>query len=94
MLQANEKGDIVIVWITLLQPKSVGFIELKSASPDVKPRIVPNYYHNEYDINTMVRATKQQMTLTKTAAFRKNMGIFVRLPLSECDELDYISNEY
>lgn len=94
LLQANANGELVIIWLALLQPKSVGFIELKSSSPDDKPRIVPNYFQNDEDMRTMIRAIKQQLSLTKTAAFRKHAGTFVRLPLNECNKLEYMSDEY
>ena len=39
----------------LLRPKSRGFIELKSADSEDHPIIVPNYFHDPRDLETLVR---------------------------------------
>lgn len=92
--EENAKSDIGIIWITLLQPKSVGYIELKSASPNEKPRIVPNYFNDDADMTTMLRAVKQQISFTETNAYRKLNGDFLKLPLKECDNFEFKSDKY
>lgn len=94
ILEANTKSDIGIVWVTLLQPKSSGFIELKSSSPHDKPRIVPNYFRDEEDMVTMLRAVKQQISYENTDTYRKHEGEFLRLPLDECDKFEFKSDDY
>lgn len=94
LLKANEEADIGVIQAILLQPKSTGFIELTSASPDDHPRIFPNYFSEEEDMNTMLRAMKQQYSLIETETFRKHEGEFIRLPLKECDKLLFNSDEY
>lgn len=94
IIEANTKADIAIIWITLLQPKSTGFIKLKSNSPQDKPRIVPNYFKNEQDMVTMLRAVKHQISYEKTETYRKHEGEFLRLPLKECDKYEFKSDKY
>lgn len=94
ILEANSKADIVIVWTTLMQPKSTGFIELKSSSPKDKPRIVPKYFSNEEDMITMLRAVKQQISFENTDIYRKHEGEFLKLPLKECDKFEFKSDNY
>lgn len=94
ILDANTKADIAVVWVTLLQPKSSGFIELKSSSPHDKPRIVPNYFSDEEDMVTMLRAVKQQISYENTDTYRKHEGEFLRIPLDECDKFEFKSDDY
>ncbi|XP_031636392.1 glucose dehydrogenase [FAD, quinone]-like [Contarinia nasturtii] len=94
LLAANEKADIVTIWPTLLKPKSSGFIELESTSPSDKPRIVPNYFSHNDDMTTMLRAVKQQISLENTQSYRKHEGEFLKLPLTECDEFEFKSDDY
>lgn len=94
LLEANEKSDIGVVYPTLLQPKSTGFIELKSSSPKDKPRIVPKYFSDETDMNTMLCAVKQQISYEKTETYRKHEGEFLKLPLDECDKFEFKSDDY
>lgn len=94
LVEANTKADIGIVWVTLLQPKSSGFIELKSSSPHDKPRIVPKYFSDEEDMVTMLRAVKQQISYENTDSYRKHEGEFLRLPLDECDQFEFKSDDY
>lgn len=94
ILQANAESDIGIIWITLLQPKSTGFVELKSASAEDKPHIVPNYFKEEEDMATMLRALKQQISFTDTETYRKHEGEFLRIPLKECDKYEFKSDDY
>lgn len=94
LLEANTKADIGIVWVTLLQPKSVGFIELKSTSADDKPRIVANYFEDAEDMTTMLRAVKQQIGFEDTDTYRKHEGEFLRIPLKNCDQFEFKSDDY
>lgn len=94
ILEANTKADIGIIWTTLLKPKSTGFIELKSTSPNDKPRIVPKYFSDDDDMATMLRAVKQQISFENTDTYRKHEGEFLKLPLKECDKFEFKSDDY
>lgn len=94
ILDANSKADLAIIWATLLQPQSTGFIELKSSSPTDKPRIVPKYFSSEEDIITMLRAVKQQISFENTNTYRQHGGEFLKLPLKECDKFEFKSDDY
>lgn len=94
ILEANTKADIAIIWSIILQPKSTGFIELKSNSPQDKPRIVANYLSEEEDMVTMLRAVKQQISYEQTETYHKHEGEFIKLPLKECDKFEFKSDDY
>lgn len=86
----NIGGDLVI----LLQPKSSGHIRLNGTSPYNKPIIEPNYFTNSEDMETMIRALKQQISYVDTESFRSNGGKLIRFPLDECDKFIYQSDDY
>lgn len=94
LLEANAETEIGIIWVTLLQPKSKGFVQLNSASAKDKPYIDANYFDQEEDMATMLRAVKQQISFTDTNAYRKHEGEFLRIPLKECDQFEFKSDDY
>lgn len=94
LIEQNKKTEIAIVYVILLNPKSIGKIELRSSKATDKPKIFANYFANNVDMETLVRGVKQQVGLTETETYRKHEGAFIRLPLPECDRFDYESDEY
>lgn len=94
VLEANEDGEVVIVIVEILRPESIGYIELKSNDPLAHPRIHANYLDHPHDVDTMLRGIKFQADFVNTKSFADNEGILIRLPLPECDLLDYQSDNY
>lgn len=94
ILKINQNSELLIVYVILLNPKSVGKIELKSTDPKEYPRILPNYFDNVEDVDTIVRGLKHQIALEKTETFKKHEGTFIRIPLPACDDNEYLSDEY
>lgn len=43
---------------------------------------------------TTMQAVKNQYSYVKTKSFRRNAGKFVRMPLKECDQFEFGSNDY
>jgi len=64
----------VIFFTTLLQPKSIGYIELKSKDPFTYPKIEPNYLADETDLDVMVAGMKQCRAIAKAKAFEGLIG--------------------
>lgn len=59
-----------------------------------KPLITPNYYSDEDDLNTMIRAIKDQISNLNTKSYRENNAKLVRMPLDECEQYKYLSDDY
>ncbi|MCW1968325.1 MAG: choline dehydrogenase [Anaerolineae bacterium] len=55
---ANPPGDGFTIGVILLQPRSRGWLGLRSASPNDAPVIVPNYLSDEADLRTMLAGVK------------------------------------
>lgn len=91
---ANQKSDIAIVLHILLNPKSLGKIELRSADPFDAPRIHANYLSNEKDVKTLIRGIRLTQEFMKTKVFRDHNIEAVPLLISECAQFTKDSDEY
>ncbi|CAH1107811.1 unnamed protein product [Psylliodes chrysocephalus] len=81
---------------TLLTPKSMGRIMLKSKTPRDYPLIYSGYLTDnaEEDITVMVEAMRFNERLIQTPAFQKYNPEIIRYPISKCDKLPYGSIMY
>ena len=52
------KGTGISMYSTLLQPKSVGSVRLRSANPFDHPLIDPNYLAEEQDVDVLLDGEK------------------------------------
>lgn len=94
MFNANRLHCVGLVATILFHPKSCGSIELKKLDPYVHPRICPNYLSHSDDVETLVRAAIQQVSLRNTEAYRSIGLEFIQLPIPECCEYEFNSENY
>lgn len=92
--EANQKSDIAIVLHILLNPKSLGRIELRSSNPFDAPRIHANYLSNEDDVKTLIRGLRLTQEFMKTKVFRDHNIEAVPLQISECNKFVDDSDEF
>lgn len=91
---ANADGDIVVVFVELLNPKSRGKILLRSSLVTDPVRIIPDYLEDKRDVETLLRGIKYQADFTKTKSFEKHEGKLIKIPIAECDKIEYMSDDY
>lgn len=94
LVKENENHDVAYIAVSLAHPKSRGYVTLASASASDKPIIVPQYFTDQDDVETTVRAIKQQISFTKSPAYKKNGGEFIHIPVEECDRFEFQSDDY
>lgn len=66
-----SQRECFTVFPTLLKPRSVGYIQLKSTNPYDHPMIEPNYYHHPDDLDSMAEAMGLIYQMIKSPAFRR-----------------------
>lgn len=92
--ETSSQGEMSMVFVVLLNPKSSGKIQLKSTDPNDKPSIFANYLDEKEDWKTIVNGVKYQFNHVKSKAFKEHEGEFVRLPFDECDKFEFPSDKY
>ncbi|XP_049311633.1 glucose dehydrogenase [FAD, quinone] [Bactrocera dorsalis] len=94
LLKALETADILIVLNILSHPKSKGQIRLRSTDYKDTPKLIPNYFSEPEDMNTLLRAMRFQEQLLKTSAYRAMNATLLLPPIDECDTHEPQSDEY
>lgn len=94
LVAVNKKSSIGLVFVMLTNPKSRGEIVLRNNNPVYKPKIVPNYFSDQEDIESVVRGMHFYEQFVNTTTFQKIGGQLIRLPIEECDKLRYASAKY
>lgn len=76
---------------TLIKPKSIGHIALKSANPKDAPLIQPNFFVEEQDLQTLVAGAKKALEVLKANAFTPyRKSIFSPIDQSEQGVVEHI----
>ncbi|KAI5709582.1 hypothetical protein M8J75_001418 [Diaphorina citri] len=93
MIDSLKKNDLFLFIPMLLKPKSFGNI---TVSKDVfsRPKIFLNYYHEEEDLNTFVKAVRIIQKFIATKSFKEYNSKIIKIPDSVCDEFHYDSDDY
>ncbi|XP_075163252.1 glucose dehydrogenase [FAD, quinone]-like [Haematobia irritans] len=86
--------NIVLVYVTLLNPKSRGSLQMKSASPLHAPIINANYLEDPQDIDYLLQGIQYVEKLVETHALCQRNGNIIRFALPECDARPYKSCDY
>ncbi|XP_055613212.1 alcohol dehydrogenase [acceptor]-like isoform X3 [Uranotaenia lowii] len=94
IFEANHERDIVVVWITLLNPKSVGKLVLKSANPFEKLKILPNYFDHPDDVQQLIEGLKRQREFLKIKTFEKHDATELKFDIPKCNSFNGNSDEY
>lgn len=94
LTRENQNHDLLSVVLSEMHPKSKGYVKLRSSSPHDKPIINPRFYTEKYDVEATVRALKQQISFVETPSYRKHGGQFIHIPIKECDQFEFRSDDY
>lgn len=94
VLDASQDAEILICLVTLLNPKSVGKIELRSSNPFEMPKIFTNYLEEEEDVDTVLRGIRHKQKFLTTKNFEMHEMEEVKLNIPGCSDLEYDSDDY
>ncbi|XP_055698376.1 glucose dehydrogenase [FAD, quinone]-like isoform X1 [Phlebotomus papatasi] len=81
---AIDQGDLLISWIILLQPKSMGKLKMQTANPLDALHINHKYLEKRDDVDTLVRGIEIQKKFLLTMAFRQNQVEELQIPILTC----------
>ncbi|XP_029176889.1 glucose dehydrogenase [FAD, quinone]-like [Nylanderia fulva] len=79
---------------TLLNPKSRGRIRLLANDVNIKPEIVPNYFDNLEDIETLIAGIKVAISVGQTKAMQAYGSRFTNDTIPGCESFNYDSHAY
>lgn len=90
----NLENDLMISWITLLNPRSTGKIKMEIINSVVTPRIELNLLSKKEDVDTLIRGIKTQQEFLQTTAFTDNKIEELKFNIVGCSKIPYGSDKY
>lgn len=90
--EVNKKYYVGVACVSLVQPKSIGNVKLRTSSYTDHPVISANYFDHPEDEETVLHAVKHVLSFEKTKAFKQQKGKFISLPI--CGEFKFKSDDY
>lgn len=94
LVSTIKKGELLMVMVVLLKPKSIGKIELRSKDPFDKPIIYGNYLDEQEDVDTFVRGINVVKRIINTKVARKHEAELVRVNLPGCAHIEFDKQGY
>ncbi|CAO1442393.1 unnamed protein product [Diamesa serratosioi] len=94
MFEANKEGPIMMVYVTVLNPKSKGHVKLRSTDSLMFPKITSNYLDVEEDSDALLRGIREMQKFLPTNNFKMHEAEEIRLKIEECDKFEYNTDAY
>lgn len=89
----NQKTDMAVFSLSLVNPKSCGKVSLTSADPLAPPLIDTGLLSDPEDLGTLMRGTDYVSRLEQTAAIRLAGGTLMSLNLDACSQYPWRSTQ-
>ncbi|XP_018787280.1 PREDICTED: glucose dehydrogenase [FAD, quinone] [Bactrocera latifrons] len=90
-LHSSETWSILPL---LLRPKSTGWVRLNSRNPLQQPKLIPNYFAHQEDIDVLVEGIKLAINVSNTQAFQRFGSRPHSIPLPGCRHYEFMSDAY
>lgn len=90
----SNHSRMIQMFPAVLNPKSKGYITLRSADPLAPPKIFANYFGDERDIKTLVEGIRFAIRLSETTPLRSYGIRLDTTPVMGCEHLRFNTQEY
>lgn len=90
----DTKIDTFTINPMLFHPKSVGYLELKSANPFHWPKFYHNFLQNPDDVETLLAGIKYSVKLLQTPQMKKLGARLHSAPLPNCAHIHFGTDDY
>ncbi|XP_044739490.1 glucose dehydrogenase [FAD, quinone]-like [Chrysoperla carnea] len=94
IMEQNKKTPIILVFHTLLRPKSRGVITLRSKNPFDHPIIDPNTHSVHEDLETLLGSIRHLQKVFQTSVLKPHTPKILDFDFDECKNFAKDSNEY
>jgi choline dehydrogenase-like flavoprotein len=92
-LEGDPNHSFLIV-LSLLHPKSVGYLELKDRNIFSAPKFYSNFFKESIDVEIMLEAIKFVLEMIKTEPFQRIGARLHTLPIPTCVQHGFGSDDY
>lgn len=92
-LEGETTYSFLIV-ISLLHPKSVGYMKLRDRNIFSSPKLYSNFFKEPEDVESILEAIKYTLYLINTEPFRNINARLHNIPIPSCKHLNFGSDDY
>lgn len=85
IIDANKLADIAVVFVTILNPITLGKVQLRSADPNELPMIQSNYLDRLEDVVTLTQGVQMARKFLQTSPFVQLNASEIVLSMPECE---------
>lgn len=94
LAKARHHGELLLINLSFLHPKSRGSIKLKSKIPVEHPIINLGYFSNSVDLDNFVLYIEDFLTVLETSYFRSINSSVIDMKVRQCQHLEFATREY
>lgn len=85
IIDANAVGDIAVIFVTILNPITMGKVRLRSLDPYDPPMIQSNFLDRREDVATLVQGVQFARSFLQTTPFQNLSASEVVLSIPQCE---------
>jgi glucose dehydrogenase (acceptor) len=90
----GERTFSFLLVLSLLHPKSVGYMELRDRNIFSAPKFYSNFFKEPEDVESMLEAVKFTISLIQTEPFKK-LGVYLHdIPIPTCAKYGFGTDDY
>ncbi|KAI8422785.1 hypothetical protein MSG28_006530 [Choristoneura fumiferana] len=92
--ETGQKQETLMAQITLLHPKSSGYVELKSKNPEHGPKIFAKYYSDDEDLDKHARSIEDYISVINSEYLQSVNSEITDLKIPQCADIEFNTHEY